>query len=115
MGVNYEDREAGVEIPQTSEKEERSEAKSFFKYNLGAAYSYRIDFETLSTTLTRIVLAGGNVGRTSGSGGFRYAIAVKDRLHTKFVTFPSHHMGYLTYPRTFAKQLREVLNNKEEY
>jgi pimeloyl-ACP methyl ester carboxylesterase len=113
LGVNYEDRESGAEIPQKSKEEESAEAEALFKYALGATLGYRLDFEALAAAPARIVLAGGNIGQQIRSGSYLCAVAIKERLHTTFVTFPSHHMGYLAYPRTFAEQLRKVLDEEE--
>lgn len=109
-GMNYEDREQGVEIPQVS-REGAANADAFFKYTFLAVRRYRLDFAALSTALTRIVLAGGSVGRESRA--YRCAVAVAERLGTTIVEFPSHHAGYITHPRAFAERLREVLGDEE--
>lgn len=109
IGVNYEDRESGVEIPPVNE-ERIAEADALFKYNFLAVRRYRLDFAALSAASTRIILAGGSTGRESSA--YRCAVAVAECFGTTLVPFPSHHMGYMTYPQAFARRLREVLDDR---
>jgi pimeloyl-ACP methyl ester carboxylesterase len=109
IGVNYEDREPGVEIPQGS-REGAANADALFKYTFLAVRRYRLNFAALSTAPTRIVLAGGSAGREYRA--YRCAVAVAERLGTTVVEFPSHHVGYMTHPRAFAERLREVLGDE---
>lgn len=110
-GMNYEDREPGVEFPQVS-KEGITNADALFKYTFLAVRRYRLDFAALSAAPTRIVLAGGSAGREQRA--YRCAIAVAERLGTTVVEFPSHHAGYMTHPKAFAAKLRDVLGNEQE-
>jgi pimeloyl-ACP methyl ester carboxylesterase len=109
IGVNYEDREPGVELPQVS-REGAANADAFFKYTFPAVRRYRLDFAALSAAPTRIVLAGGRAGRAYRA--YRCAVAVAERLGTTVVEFPSDHMGYMTHPQAFAERLREVLGDE---
>jgi pimeloyl-ACP methyl ester carboxylesterase len=62
IGINYEDREPGVALPQVS-REEAANADAFFKYTFLAVRRYRLDFAGLAAASTRIVLAGGSAAR----------------------------------------------------
>lgn len=105
-GVNYEDREPGVELPQVS-REGAANADALFKYTFLAVRRYRLDLAALLATPTRVVLAGGSAGREYV--GYHCAVAVAELLGTAVVEFPSHHAGYITHPRAFAARLRDVL------
>ncbi|MBO0793772.1 MAG: alpha/beta hydrolase [Ktedonobacteraceae bacterium] len=106
-GIDYQDREAGVVLPEVS-REGAANADALFKYTFLAVRRYRLDFAALSTASTRIVLAGGSAGRESVP--YRCTVAVAERLGTTVVEFPSHHAGYITHPQAFAQRLREVLS-----
>jgi hypothetical protein len=56
-----------------------------------------------------VVLAGGSSGQESPV--FRCTQALAERLGTEVVEFPSHHAGYISYPKAFAKKLVEVLKS----
>ena len=109
-GMNYENRESGVEFPQES-REGAANAEVFFKYTLLAVRRYRLDFTTLADVSTRIVIAGGSAGRESNP--YRCAVAVAERLDTNVVEFPSNHVGYLTHPQAFAKRLRDMFGGEQ--
>jgi pimeloyl-ACP methyl ester carboxylesterase len=108
-GMNYQDREAGVEFPRES-REGAVNADALFKYTFQAVRRYRLDFAALSSVPTRIVLAGGSAGRESRP--YRCTVAVAEHLGTTVVEFPSHHAGYMTHPQAFARRLREVLSDE---
>jgi len=110
IGVHYEDREPGVELPQAS-SEEAANADAFFKYTFPAVRRYRLDFAALAAARTRIILAGGRQGRAYRA--YRGAVAVAERLGTTVVEFPGDHMGYMTHPKAFAARLREVLGDEQ--
>jgi pimeloyl-ACP methyl ester carboxylesterase len=107
-GMNYENREPGVELSYTRE-ESAANADALFRYTFPSVRHYRLDFAALLAAPTRIVLAGGNAGREYI--GYRGATAVAERLGTTVVEFPSHHVGYMTHPKAFAERLRDVLGN----
>jgi pimeloyl-ACP methyl ester carboxylesterase len=107
-GMNYEDREPGVDLSSTRE-ESAANANALFKYTFLAVHRYRLDFAALLAAPTRIVLAGGSGGR--GYVGYRCAMAVAEGLGTVVVEFPSHHVGYMTHPRAFAERLGDVLGS----
>jgi pimeloyl-ACP methyl ester carboxylesterase len=106
VGVNYENLEPGVKLPERSEQG-ISNADALFKYTFQAVRRYRLDVAALLAAPTRIVLAGGSAGREYV--GYRCAAAVAELLGTTVVDFPSHHAGYMSHPRAFAEQLRDVL------
>jgi pimeloyl-ACP methyl ester carboxylesterase len=106
-GMNYQDREPGVELSYT-QAESIANADALFKYTYQAVRLYRLDFPALLAAPTRIVLAGGSAGREYV--GYRGAAAVAKRLGTTVVEFPSHHVGYMTHPKAFAERLRNVLD-----
>ncbi|HEX2909473.1 MAG TPA: alpha/beta hydrolase [Chloroflexia bacterium] len=105
-GLNFERREAGVELPEVSPMG-AANAEALFKYTFLAVRNYRLDFEALKRVANRIVLARGSAG--SEGAGYRGALAIAQRLGTEAVEFPSNHNGYLTHPRAFATKLCEVL------
>jgi pimeloyl-ACP methyl ester carboxylesterase len=107
-GISYQDREPGVDLAVTQE-ESAANADALFKYTFPAVRRYRLDFAALLAAPTRIVLAGGSVGREYI--GYRAATAVAQRLATTVVEFPNHHVGYMTHPRAFAERLRAVLTD----
>lgn len=109
-GMNYQDREPGVEFPEVS-REGAANADALFKYTFLAVRRYRLDFAALSAAPTLIVLAGGSAGRESVT--YRCAVAVAEHLGTTVVEFPSHHAGYMTHPQAFAQRLREVLSDEQ--
>ncbi|MBO0791648.1 MAG: alpha/beta fold hydrolase [Ktedonobacteraceae bacterium] len=107
VGVSYDDREPGVELPQPNEQS-AANSQAFFAYTLQAVQRYTLDIAALSATPTRIVLAGGSTGQEYI--GYRCAAAVANLLGTSVVEFPSHHAGFVSHPRAFSERLREVLN-----
>jgi pimeloyl-ACP methyl ester carboxylesterase len=110
-GISYEDREPGVELTATRE-ESAANADAFFRYTLPAVRRYRLDFAALLAAATRIVVAGGSVGREYV--GYRGAMAVAERLGTAVVEFPGHHVGYMTQPGVFADRLRDVFGGDSD-
>jgi pimeloyl-ACP methyl ester carboxylesterase len=106
IGVTYEQREPGVELPQAS-PQSAANAEALFSYTYQAVRRYRLDIAALAAAPTRIVLAGGSAGREYV--GYRCAAAVADRLGKTVVEFPSHHAGYMSHPRAFAERLHDVL------
>ncbi len=108
VGVNYENREPGLELPQVSREEGVANADALFKHTFLAVRRYRLDVAALLAAPTRIVLAGGSAGREYV--GYRCAVAVAELLGSAVVEFPSHHAGYMSHPRAFAARLRDVLS-----
>jgi pimeloyl-ACP methyl ester carboxylesterase len=73
------------------------------------------DFDTLSTSGVRLVVAAGEESARQVTG--RSAAAVAERLGLPLTVFPSHHGGFLGpesgwpgQPEAFAARLREVLD-----
>jgi pimeloyl-ACP methyl ester carboxylesterase len=106
IGVNFDAREPGVELPQENTRSAKNR-EFFFRHDRGAVGRYRLDIAALRAAPTRIVLAGGEAGRDY----FPYLCAARlaERLGTTVVEFPGHHAGYVSHPRAFAERLREVL------
>ena len=71
---------------------------------------YTLDIVALSATPTRIVIAAGQASR--GHFPHRVATLLAERLGRAVVEFPSHHAGYVSHPRAFAEQLRNVLSEE---
>jgi pimeloyl-ACP methyl ester carboxylesterase len=109
-GVNYENREPGVELPQRS-PQGISNANALFAYTFLAVRRYRLDIAALLAAPTRIVLAGGSAGREYV--GYQGATAVAELLGTVVVEFPSDHVGYITHPKAFAGRLHNVLDDEQ--
>jgi pimeloyl-ACP methyl ester carboxylesterase len=80
-----------------------------------AVSSYRPDFEALTASPTRIVMAVGEESKGIFTG--RTSVATAERLGQQATVFPSHHggfvggeSGYAGQPEAFARKLREVLD-----
>jgi pimeloyl-ACP methyl ester carboxylesterase len=110
VGVNYESREAGVELPQRS-PEGTSNADALFKYTMLAVRRYRLNVPALLAAPTRIVIAAASAGREFV--GYRCAAAVANQLQTTLVEFPGHHAGYISHPGAFAARLHAVLRDEQ--
>jgi hypothetical protein len=81
-----------------------------------AVSSYRPDVDALAAAPTRIVIAVGDESRTTFTG--RTAVATAELLGHEATVFPSHHggflggeSGYAGQPESFARKLRNVLEN----
>jgi pimeloyl-ACP methyl ester carboxylesterase len=75
--------------------------------------AYELDFDSLRTSSTRIVLAAGT--ESEGTFPYRAAMAVAERLEIEAVIFPSHHGGFgqQGHPGAFAATLRRVLTERK--
>ena len=76
---------------------------------------YRPDFEALTVTPTRLVIAVGE--ESAGTVTDRTSRALAERLGREPAVFPSHHGGFVGgeggfagQPEAFARRLREVLD-----
>lgn len=113
LGVSYEDREPDAEVPyELPEAKARLAAnRAFLVTHEATMYPrYTLDIAALSATPTRIVIAAGQASR--GHFPHRVATLLTERLKTAVVEFPSHHAGYVSHPRAFAEQLRNVLGRE---
>ncbi|MCL5998242.1 MAG: alpha/beta hydrolase [Chloroflexi bacterium] len=110
LGVNYAQREPGVELPPSSTESATKRGDALIAYTFMAVHRYQLDLAALATTPARVVLAAGSAGQSSL--GYRCASAVAERLGTTLVEFPSHHAGYMSHPQTFAEKLRDVLGDE---
>jgi pimeloyl-ACP methyl ester carboxylesterase len=113
LGVSYDDREPDAELPYESpETKARLAANRAFLVTYEATMypRYTLDIVALSATPTRIVIAAGQASR--GHFPHRVATLLAERLGTAVVEFPSHHAGYVSHPRAFAEQLRNVLGEE---
>jgi len=86
--------------------------------NMVSCTHYLLDFKTLKSASTRIVIAAGTEG--AGTLANRAAVAVAARLGKTAVTFPGNHGGFLggEYgqqgdPDAFAATLRQVLSTAD--
>ncbi|GHO95092.1 alpha/beta hydrolase [Reticulibacter mediterranei] len=102
IGVNYQNVEARVNIPQWREVD----AEAFFKYTFPAVQHYRLDIPALQAASSSIVIAGGSAGRAYL--GYLCAVAVAKALGATVVEFPGHHAGFISHPRAFAEKLHAV-------
>jgi len=113
LGVSYDDREPDAELPYESpETNARLAAnRAFLVTHEATMYPrYTLDITALSATPTRIVIAAGQASR--GHFPHRVATLLAERLGTAVVEFSSHHAGYVSHPRAFAEQLRNVLGEE---
>jgi pimeloyl-ACP methyl ester carboxylesterase len=109
-GLNFEDREPDVVLPQPS-PQRAANLEFFHRYDAPAAHSYKLDIAALKKASTRIVLAGGRTSREMWP--HRSAEALANRLGTAFVEFPGGHNGHVLHPRAFAARLRAVLGDDQ--
>lgn len=113
LGVSYDDREPDAEMPHESpEAKARLAANRAFLLAHEAPMYPRslLDIATLAAAPIRIVITAGQASR--GHFPHRVATLLAERLGTAVVEFPSHHAGYVSHPRAFAEQLRNVLGEK---
>ena len=113
IGVSYDDREPDAEMPhELPEAKARLAAnRAFLLAHEAPMYPrYTLDIAALAAAPTRIVIAAGQASR--GYFPYRIATRLSERLGTAVVEFPSHHAGYVSHPRAFAEQLRNVLGGE---
>jgi pimeloyl-ACP methyl ester carboxylesterase len=103
-GITYDDLEAGVEFPKRTAA---PNGDALFAYTFLPVSRYRLDVAALKAAPTRVVIAGASGGREYAC--YQYATALAARTGTSVVEFPSHHAGYVSHPRAFARRLHEVL------
>ena len=83
-----------------------------------AVSGYRPDFDALTASPTRVVIAAGEESEGTFTG--RSAAATAELLSQQVTVFPSHHGGFLGgdsryagQPEAFARKLREGLDESE--
>jgi pimeloyl-ACP methyl ester carboxylesterase len=108
IGVNYSELEPGVVLPPRNPQEAAMRAQALMRYTFPAVHAYHLDVAALASTPVRVILAGGSAG--SSTSGYRCTQTLASQLGTDFVEFPSHHTGYISYPRAFAARLKEVIH-----
>jgi pimeloyl-ACP methyl ester carboxylesterase len=84
-----------------------------------AIISYRPEFNALTASPTRIVIAVGE--ESAGTFTGRTSVATAERLGKQAIVFPSHHGGfvggehaYAGQPEAFARKLRAVLDEDDD-
>lgn len=107
-GVNYQDREPGVEMPKPTPNA-AANAAFFLTHDAPAARQYQLDIAALQAAATRIVPAAGSTNREFWI--HHCASALADRLGRPLVEFPGGHAGFASHPRAFAARLQEVLGS----
>lgn len=113
IGISYDNREPDAQMPHESpEAKARLAAnRAFLLAHEAPMYPrYTLDISALAVAPTRIVIAAGQASR--GYFPYRIATLLAERLGTAVVEFPSHHAGYVSHPRAFAEQLRNVFGEK---
>lgn len=111
-GVTYEQREPGVELPPSNMQIAETTAEVLFKDTIPAILRYQLDLGALARASSKIVLAGGRVGRERATPVYQCTVALAEHLGTVVFPFPSHHTGNLTHPSAFAEQLRKGLGKE---
>lgn len=112
IGIRYDNLEPGVILPQHNPLDAARRGAALMAYTFPAVHRYRLNVSALAAAPTHIILAGGSTGR--GTLVYRCTTLLADRLGTQVVEFPSHHSGYISYPRAFAARLHEVLSAAAE-
>ncbi len=113
-GLEPEDHEMDLEIPQAADLEERdrfvNNAIFLFEREFSMYDRYQLDFAALKSASlrSRILIAGGASNREDET--YWSAGAVAEHLGTALVEFPGRHVGYMTSPAAFAQRLHEVLS-----
>jgi len=106
LGLDFEDREPGVEFGPPTAQQEANEL--FFRdHDVPAISSHRFDPSALRAGQTRFLLAA---GATSGKAfPHRCTEELASLLDKEIVYFPGSHVGLLTHPAAFAAKLRDTL------
>jgi pimeloyl-ACP methyl ester carboxylesterase len=107
LGLRYDDLEPGVVLPPRDPQDAAIRGQALMRYTFPAVHRYRLDVDALAAAPVHVVLAGGSVGQDTPIYHCTEALAA--RLGSEVVQFPSHHAGYICYPRAFAARLDEVL------
>lgn len=92
--------------PSEPSEQDMANAHRMMAHSLLPITGYRPDIDALRSSSTRVVIG---VGATSaGQFANRTGVALAERLGSAPVAFPSDHAGFLTEPKVFADQLREL-------
>ncbi|MEO3853872.1 alpha/beta hydrolase [Acrocarpospora sp. B8E8] len=111
-GIDDPDGDPGASEPDAFEpspamvKRLAGNEEFFVAHEVRAFMSYEPDIAALKASPARIVLG---LGRHGGRTARRMSVLLAGLLDRKTAEFPSHHTGYMTHPRAFAKKLIEVL------
>jgi pimeloyl-ACP methyl ester carboxylesterase len=108
-GMRYDDLEPGVVLPPPNPQEAALRGQALMRYTFPAVHAYRLDVAALAASPVKLVIAACSSGQDTPVHHCTEALA--ERLGKPVVTFPSHHAGYICYPRAFAARLEEVLQN----
>jgi pimeloyl-ACP methyl ester carboxylesterase len=107
LGLRYDDLEPGVVLPPRNPQEAAVRGQALLRYTFPAVHRYRLDVAALATLPVPLVVAASSTGQATPVYHCTQALAA--RLGKEVVAFPSHHAGYISYPRAFAQKLKEVL------
>jgi pimeloyl-ACP methyl ester carboxylesterase len=105
-GMDFQDREPGVEFGPVSERQRANDL--FFRLrDIPALDTHVLDTGKLLAERARILPAVGSTSRAAFAGRCTEQLAAL--LDTEMVTFPGSHVGLSTHPRAFAAGLLQVL------
>lgn len=109
MGVQFTDLEPGVVMPPRNPQEAFLRGQALMRYTFPAVHRYRLDIEALRGISTQVplVLAVSSSGQNTLV--YQCTLALAARLEKAVAVFPSHHSGYIAYPRAFAARLADLL------
>lgn len=85
----------------------------FLEQDAPAVGRYNLDLTSLTRAPTRIVAAGGSVGRQYFP--YKSAARLAQLLEIEFVEFPGAHAGYISDPQPFATRLEQLLPSEDRF
>jgi pimeloyl-ACP methyl ester carboxylesterase len=107
LAMDFTDREPGCELPPVPPGR-AANLEFFLAHDAPAVRTYQLDLDALKAASARIIPA---VGQALGERfPRRCAIALGAELGVPVAEFPGGHAGPTTHPRSFAAQLRRVLD-----
>jgi pimeloyl-ACP methyl ester carboxylesterase len=108
-GLQFNDLEPGVVLPPRNPQEALLRGQALMRYTFPAVHRYRVDVEALRGAAEQVPLVIGVSSSGQQTPVYQCTLTLADRLGKQVAVFPSHHSGYITYPRAFAARLEEVL------
>ena len=93
--------------PQPPSAEAVATSERFFRHGLLPIALYPLDFATLQSAPTRVIVAGGTTSK--GQFAQRTAVALAQRLGTPLIDFPGGHAGFVIESKEFAVILLRTL------
>jgi len=108
-GIQFNDLEPGVVLPAPNPQEAVLRGQALMRYTFPAVHRYRLDVEALRHVAEHVplVLAVSSSGQNTPV--YQCTLTLAAHLGKKMSVFPSHHSGYIAYPRAFAARLEELL------